>query len=77
VERLPEGTIIPEGARTVSDFYSLLTVPNWAGRTGVTFRSGYRKERITNDACDFGRIIELNADDDLGPEARIQHGVTR
>lgn len=51
VERLPEGTVIPEGSRVVTDFYANHDpLPNG-------HLSGHRRERITDDPSDNGRTI--------------------
>ena len=52
---------VPPGARIVYDFESAVTVRNFRGQKGLTYRVGHRVPRVTVDPLDIGgRIIELN-----------------
>lgn len=61
-EPLAEGTVIPEGARVVEDFYEDFSCGDWARKPGVTFRSGYYRARLTTDPVDQGRIVPASED---------------
>ena len=56
-DKLPTGTLIPEGGRIVADFFEEFTCSNWRNKPGLTFRSGFYRERVTTDPDDQGRII--------------------
>ncbi len=54
---LPPGTIVPPGARVVSDFYTNEPV-KWGPNGNPThFRTGYFCDRITTDPNDYGRDL--------------------
>ncbi len=66
-ERLPAGTVVPAGSRIVKDVYYDYKFENTPA-VGMTFYRGYRVERVTSDAYDFGRAVPAT-ERQKGPEA--------
>ncbi len=54
---LPPGTVVPSGARVVSDFYTNEPVKCGPDGTPTHFRPGYFCDRITTDPNDYGRDL--------------------
>ncbi len=62
IDRLPEGTPIPEGGRVVRDFYTYQEPsPDRRG-----FIGGHSQERSTTIDGDNGRTVDLTAEPETG-----------
>lgn len=70
----PIELVVPEGGRVVADLYEECSYENWGGRPGVTFRIGFRRERVTMDPDDHGRVLPASENPDIQVfEAQAAH----